>query len=166
MNSDWFGIGGGDGFYTAVDPTDYNIVYTESQDGNTNRYDLRRRTRAEHPAERRRRTRRARRRRRAAAAAQAAMRPRRRPRRRRQPAPPVQVGGQGGGGRGGPPNVLNATPGEQYRFNWNTPFILSPHNPKHRVARRQPAVQVATTAATRGSRAPISPSRSIATRSR
>ena len=41
LNSDWFGIGGGDGFQTAVDPTDYNIVYTESQDGNTNRYDLR-----------------------------------------------------------------------------------------------------------------------------
>src|SRR5213079_3586052 len=41
MNSDWFGIGGGDGFQTAVDPTDYNIVYTESQDANTNRYDLR-----------------------------------------------------------------------------------------------------------------------------
>src|SRR2546427_1499055 len=41
MNSDSFGIGGGDGFQTAVDPTDYNIVYSESQDGNTNRYDLR-----------------------------------------------------------------------------------------------------------------------------
>src|SRR5204862_5250609 len=41
MNSDWFGIGGGDGFYTAVDPTDYNMVITESQDGATNRYDLR-----------------------------------------------------------------------------------------------------------------------------
>ncbi len=33
MNSDWFGIGGGDGFQTAVDPTDFNVVYTESQDG-------------------------------------------------------------------------------------------------------------------------------------
>ena len=39
--------------------------------------------------------------------------------------------GGGGGGRGGAftPNVINATPGEQYRFNWNTPFQLSPHNP-------------------------------------
>jgi photosystem II stability/assembly factor-like uncharacterized protein len=37
LNSDWFGIGGGDGFQTAVDPSDFNIVYTESQDGNTNR---------------------------------------------------------------------------------------------------------------------------------
>jgi hypothetical protein len=25
--------------------------------------------------------------------------------------------------------VINAAPGTQYRFNWNTPFILSPHNP-------------------------------------
>ena len=41
VNSDWFGIGGGDGFQTAVDPTDHNIVYTESQDGSTSRYDLR-----------------------------------------------------------------------------------------------------------------------------
>src|SRR5262249_61305664 len=41
MNSHWFGIGGGDGFYTAVDSTDYNMVITESQDGATNRYDLR-----------------------------------------------------------------------------------------------------------------------------
>ena len=28
-----------------------------------------------------------------------------------------------------PPNVLNATPGDIYRFNWNTPLMLSPHNP-------------------------------------
>src|SRR3954468_5713515 len=40
MNSHWFGIGGGDGFYTAVDPSDYNVVITESQDGATNRYNL------------------------------------------------------------------------------------------------------------------------------
>jgi hypothetical protein len=43
-------------------------------------------------------------------------------------------GGGGGGGRGGRGgdargNVLNAEPGDAYRFNWNTPFILSPHNP-------------------------------------
>ena len=29
----------------------------------------------------------------------------------------------------GTPNVLNAQPGESYRFNWNTPLLLSPHNP-------------------------------------
>ncbi len=128
MNSDWFGIGGGDGFYTAVDPTDYNIVYTESQDGNTNRYDLRLgrgqsirpnagpgRSGQQPPAP-------------ASAAAEsargAAGAPAVQP-----PAPPVQVGGTGGVGRGGPPNVINGTVGDQYRFNWNTPFVLSPHNP-------------------------------------
>ena len=33
-NSDWFTIGGGDGFYAQPDPNDPNIVYAESQDGN------------------------------------------------------------------------------------------------------------------------------------
>jgi len=104
LNSDWFGIGGGDGFQTAVDPTDYNIVYTESQDGNTSRYDLRTNR-------------------------QQSIRPR-----------GIAQGGRGAGGgaaggvggRGGgapqPPTVLNAGPTDVYRFNWNTPFQLSPHN--------------------------------------
>lgn len=33
-NDDWYTIGGGDGFYAQPDPNDVNIVYTESQDGN------------------------------------------------------------------------------------------------------------------------------------
>ena len=99
LNSDWFGIGGGDGFQTAVDPTDHRIVYTESQDGNTSRYDL-------------------------STGRQTSIRPR-----------GIATGGRGGGGGGGrggpppPPNVLNAGPTDLYRFNWNTPFQLSPHNP-------------------------------------
>lgn len=144
MNSHWFGIGGGDGFYTAVDPTDLNVVYSESQDGNTNRYDLRTgrsqsirprppaapgrgggggrgggrggqatgATTGGAPA--------------GAAggtpqpggaqpgAAQAEVQP---------------AAGQQGGGQAQPPNVLNSAPGDVYRFNWNTPFMLSPHNP-------------------------------------
>jgi len=40
-NADWYRVGGGDGFYNLVDPTDYNIVYTESQNGNMSRLDLR-----------------------------------------------------------------------------------------------------------------------------
>ena len=40
-NADWFTIGGGDGFFTAQDPTDANIVYSESQGGNVGRLDLR-----------------------------------------------------------------------------------------------------------------------------
>jgi hypothetical protein len=39
-NSMWYTIGGGDGFYTAQDPTDPNIVYSESQGGNMSRLDL------------------------------------------------------------------------------------------------------------------------------
>ena len=41
LNSDWYRIGGGDGFYTQNDPTDWTTVYSESQDGNTNRLNLR-----------------------------------------------------------------------------------------------------------------------------
>lgn len=40
-NEDWFRIGGGDGFYTQVDSTDYNTIYAESQTGNLFRLDLR-----------------------------------------------------------------------------------------------------------------------------
>jgi photosystem II stability/assembly factor-like uncharacterized protein len=40
LNTDWFGIGGGDGFYTAQDPTDWRVIYSESQNGNPRRYDL------------------------------------------------------------------------------------------------------------------------------
>jgi len=39
--SDWYAVGGGDGFYTASDPEDPNIVYAESQEGNFSRLDLR-----------------------------------------------------------------------------------------------------------------------------
>ena len=114
-NSAWFGISPGDGFQTAVDPTDYNIVYTESQNGTASRYDLR-------------------------TGAQRSIRPVAPPATSRTDAAPAGscvdgriVGGRGGGGgRGGAPgagNVLNAQPGEQYRYNWNTAFALSPHDP-------------------------------------
>jgi photosystem II stability/assembly factor-like uncharacterized protein len=125
MNSDWFGIGGGDGFYTAVDPTDYNIVYSESQNGSANRYDLSvgrgqsirprgfpegrggrgGRGAAAPPGGQ-------------AGAQPAAAQP--------ETAQPVQAGGAGAAAA---PNVLNAGPTDQYRFNWNTPVVLSPHNP-------------------------------------
>jgi photosystem II stability/assembly factor-like uncharacterized protein len=120
MNSDWFGIGGGDGFYTAVDQTDFNVVYSESQDGNTNRYDLRTgrgvsiRPRAPaRPGSGRGSG--------GGRGASAATEP------SAEQAPPVQAGGFGP--PPGPPNVLNASAGDQYRFNWNTPYVLSPHNP-------------------------------------
>ena len=113
----------GDGFQTAVDPTDKNTVYVEAQDGRTVRVDLRAgRTVSIRPV--------------APPAVEAAS----------APAPGSCVdgriisptpggragGGGGGGGRGGaaPPNVVNGQPGESYRFNWNTPILLSPHNPR------------------------------------
>src|SRR5256714_2763200 len=40
-NADWYRTGGGDGFYSQADPTDYNIVYSESPNGNMTRSDLR-----------------------------------------------------------------------------------------------------------------------------
>ena len=39
-NSYWYTIAGGDGFYTAQDPTDPNIVYAESQGGNASRLNV------------------------------------------------------------------------------------------------------------------------------
>lgn len=41
LNSDWYQTVGGDGFYAAIDPTDPNLVYTESQNGGLVRYDVR-----------------------------------------------------------------------------------------------------------------------------
>lgn len=40
-SSDWYVTVGGDGFYSAVDPTDPNTVYAESQNGGIVRYDVR-----------------------------------------------------------------------------------------------------------------------------
>jgi photosystem II stability/assembly factor-like uncharacterized protein len=39
--SDWFNVGGGDGFQCRIDPEDPNIVYAQSQEGNATRLDLR-----------------------------------------------------------------------------------------------------------------------------
>jgi photosystem II stability/assembly factor-like uncharacterized protein len=40
LNTDWVRVGGGDGFYAQVDPTDHNVVYAESQEGGLLRRDL------------------------------------------------------------------------------------------------------------------------------
>lgn len=41
LNRDWYAIGGGDGMYAVPDPTDHNIVYADSQNGDLHRFDLR-----------------------------------------------------------------------------------------------------------------------------
>ena len=124
-DNNWFRVSfenSGDGFQTAVDPTDRNIVYSEAQDGRTVRTDLSTgRTVSVRPVP-------------PSATSPAAA-----------PAPGSCVdgritaaaggggrgGGGGGGGRGGGAavNVVNGVPGDNYRFNWNTPILLSPHNP-------------------------------------
>jgi photosystem II stability/assembly factor-like uncharacterized protein len=110
LNSDWFRIGGGDGFYTQQDPTDWTVIYAESQDGNVNRVDLR-------------------------SGQTTSIRPR-----------AARAAGQGGQNQeqlaqmaaqfgmavpGATANIVPEPPaGEQFRFFWNTPTILSPHNPR------------------------------------
>jgi hypothetical protein len=110
----WFTINGGDGFYAAMDPTDPNIVYGESQGGNASRLNLR-------TGER-----------------QGFQRPQWQPRYRMWEDSIATV-------RGDPlrpaTSAQNAAIAAlrarqrtdsidgQLRFNWNTPFLLSPHNP-------------------------------------
>jgi photosystem II stability/assembly factor-like uncharacterized protein len=74
VNEDWLFVRGGDGFVCRVDPTDPDLVYSESQNGVMGWRNLRTGERA---------------------------------------------------GFGPQP----VRPGEPLRFNWNTPFILSHHNP-------------------------------------
>ncbi len=128
MNSDWYPLAGGDGFWTAADPNDHHIVYAESQDGNTSRYDLatgqqksiRPVPMAAAPGGAAR----------GAAAAAPAAATCVDGRVGRAGGGPGGGGGGGGGGagRGGAGNVVNSQPGDVYRFNWNTPFLLSPHS--------------------------------------
>lgn len=93
VNTDWFTIAGGDGFYTRQDPTDWAIAYGESQNAAMQRYDFREGT-------------------------------------QKSITPRVGGGGGGGGRGGGLGNVLNAPASAQpFRFYWNTPFELSPHDP-------------------------------------
>jgi photosystem II stability/assembly factor-like uncharacterized protein len=110
LNSDWFRVGGGDGFYTQQDPTDWTVVYAESQDGNVNRLDLRAgRTTSIRP--------------RAPRAAGAAGGP--------SPEALAQMAAQFG--MAAPSTASNVVPepaaGDAFRFFWNTPTVLSPHNP-------------------------------------
>ena len=134
--TDWYRIGGGDGFYTQNDPYEWTIGYSESQDGNTNRYNLRtgetQSIRPRGPGGR------------AGPAggeqpaptsqvqqAQQAQQPAQQP----SPAAPAQpiAQPQAGGGRGASPvgNIFPPlAPETSPRFYWSTPFILSPHDPR------------------------------------
>ena len=130
-NADWYRVAGGDGFYTQVDPTDFNTVYAESQGGNIQRLDLR-------------------------TGRSVNIRPRGVPRPRGQgrqgggPAPAASPAAsptpdtaaqlaafaatQGFGGFGANQLQSNVVPtppaNETYRFYWSSPIQLSPHNPR------------------------------------
>jgi photosystem II stability/assembly factor-like uncharacterized protein len=79
-NNDWFALSNADGFGSQVDPTDFNTIYAETQNGAIYRQDLRTGQNV-----------------------------------RIRPSPPTPAAGE---------------ERERYRFDWNTPFILSPHNPQ------------------------------------
>ncbi|MGH7501873.1 MAG: VPS10 domain-containing protein [Longimicrobiales bacterium] len=88
LAEDWFGVAGGDGFYTAVDPTDPMILFAESQNGNMRRVNLREGESDDI-----------------------------------QPEPPDSAGAD--------TNIVPAPDTAlDIRWNWNTPFMLSPHNPQ------------------------------------
>lgn len=74
-NSDWQVVLGGDGHDNAIDPTDPNIIYCESQQGFIHRYD-------------------------------------------RRTGQAVDIRPQPAAGE------------ENFRFNWDSPILISPHNPK------------------------------------
>jgi photosystem II stability/assembly factor-like uncharacterized protein len=75
-NDEWLNINGGDGFHARIDPVDANIIYSESQDGNLSRRDMRT--------------------------------------------------GESKSIR--PQEDSDTSP--RYRFQWNSPLIISPHDPK------------------------------------
>jgi photosystem II stability/assembly factor-like uncharacterized protein len=135
-NADWYRVGGGDGFYAQIDPTDYNTVYSESQNGAMSRLDLRN-------------------------GRSVGIRPRTAPQRRggggggrgqgagAQPTPAASPSptpteenpqaalaafaaaqGFGGGALAASNVVPTPAAGEQYRFYWDTPLVISPHNPR------------------------------------
>lgn len=114
-NAEWFRVGGGDGFYTQADPSDWSTIYVESQDGNVQRLDLR----SGRPANIRPR-----------AASRPGQGQRGQPAGEEQPGQLAALAAQFGFGSQRA-NIVPAPPeGTQYRFFWNTPILLSPHNPR------------------------------------
>ena len=96
LTDHWFRIGGGDGFYTPVDPTDWRTVYAESQQGNIRRVNVETRESKDI-----------------------------------KPSKKniinyddyitediLKIQEEGGWGKDNP-----------FRFNWNSPIVISPHNP-------------------------------------
>jgi photosystem II stability/assembly factor-like uncharacterized protein len=112
LNDDWFNVNGGDGFYAAIDPNDPDIVYSESQGGRISRLDL-------------------------GTWARARIAPGGRPLSR--VLEDSLIVARGDTTRPETPEEARAVAAyrarivadsvSRPRFNWSTPFILSPHNP-------------------------------------
>jgi len=141
----WFNIGGGDGFHTQNDPTDWRTVYCESQGGSAQRVNAETRESRSvtprvnnvlnfkdfypnwPPAGTQQ----------AGAQPQAGQRGGQPPAQQAQP--PAQRGQRGQQAQAGQPAAQQAGtpmgqfgPGGQrspFRFNWSTPILVSPHNP-------------------------------------
>ncbi|MFC1553048.1 WD40/YVTN/BNR-like repeat-containing protein [candidate division KSB1 bacterium] len=104
FTSEWYSIGGGDGFHAQADPLDWRTWYVESQGGSVSRVNVETRQ-------------------------SSGIRPSRNNITnysdyiQEAPAPPAELRAQQGqrGGRGGGRNP--------FRFNWSAPIVLSPHNP-------------------------------------
>jgi hypothetical protein len=113
-NAMWFSISGGDGFVTAQDPRDPCIVYSESQGGNMGRSNICRgeRVSLQRPSFQQRS--------RMWADSMAVAHP--------DPAtqPSADVQARLAQYRA---NQVRDSLEDQFRYNWNTPFFLSPHNP-------------------------------------
>jgi len=104
--SDWFAIGGGDGFQARMDPEEPNIFYAQSQNGNLSRLDLR-----------------------------VGRGQNIRPRLPVTPTPPAATSpgdpaGRGGQGRAGGPGGRGGRGGAVGRWHWDSPFVISPHAPR------------------------------------
>jgi photosystem II stability/assembly factor-like uncharacterized protein len=132
--SDWYVVGGGDGFQTRSDPEDPNIVYATSQDGNVTRLDLRTgESRSIRP--------------RVAGAQASSDEGGGAPGGGNPPGVPAQQGAQGAqgaqsaqgaqqgaqggrGGRGGQGLGGGRGGANADRANWDAPYIISPHSPR------------------------------------
>ncbi len=108
LNDHWFKFHSGDGFHTTVDPNDWRTVYTESQGGSIRRLDAVFRQVGESITPNRENALNAADFIEESDVAASAAGP---------------GGGRGGFGRGG----ANRLPRDQFRFNWSSPLILSPH---------------------------------------
>ena len=108
----WQRVGGGDGFQNAIDPSDFNIFYTESQNNGMQRYNL---TTGE------------------ARSVKPSLGGGRGGGGGGGGAAAAAAGGEADAqpafGQGGRANIINPIAGATVQFNWNSPIVMSAYNP-------------------------------------